>query len=411
MAARFDCLLINANLATMTATGAPYGAILDAALATLGGRIAWLGPMAEMPEHEALQVIDVKNGWITPGLIDAHTHLVFAGDRADEFEQRLLGATYEEIARRGGGIAGTVRATRGAGAGELDAAAQRRLQRLLAEGVTTVEIKSGYGLDLKTEIRMLEVARRLGRDPGVEVVTSFLGAHALPPEFASDRHAYLDRVCEEVLPEVARRGLADAVDAFCEGIAFTPEETARVFAAAKRHGLPVKLHADQLSDSGGAALAARHHALSADHLEHTSEAGARAMAAAGTIAMLLPGAFYTLKQSRIPPIEAFRRHGVPMAIATDCNPGSSPLCSLLLALNMACTLFGLSPEEALQGVTRHAARALGLAQDRGTLALGKRADLVSWRIETPAELVYWLGWCPLEVVLKDGRCSYPAATR
>jgi imidazolonepropionase len=411
MAARFDCLLINANLATMTATGAPYGAILDAALATLGGRIAWLGPMAEMPEHEALQVIDVKNGWITPGLIDAHTHLVFAGDRADEFEQRLLGATYEEIARRGGGIAGTVRATRGAGAGELDAAAQRRLQRLLAEGVTTVEIKSGYGLDLKTEIRMLEVARRLGRDPGVEVVTSFLGAHALPPEFASDRHAYLDRVCEEVLPEVARRGLADAVDAFCEGIAFTPEETARVFAAAKRHGLPVKLHADQLSDSGGAALAARHHALSADHLEHTSEAGARAMAAAGTIAMLLPGAFYTLKQSRIPPIEAFRRHGVPMAIATDCNPGSSPLCSLLLALNMACTLFGLSPEEALQGVTRHAARALGLAQDRGTLAPGKRADLVSWRIETPAELVYWLGWCPLEVVLKDGRCSYPAATR
>jgi imidazolonepropionase len=411
MAARFDCLLINANLATMTATGAPYGAILDAALATLGGRIAWLGPMAEMPEHEALQVIDVKNGWITPGLIDAHTHLVFAGDRADEFEQRLLGATYEEIARRGGGIAGTVRATRGAGAGALEAAARRRLARLLAEGVTTVEIKSGYGLDLETEIRMLEVARRLGRDPGVDVVTSFLGAHALPAEFASDRHAYLDLVCEEVLPEVARRGLADAVDAFCETIAFTPEETARVFAAANRHGLPVKLHADQLSDSGGAALAARHRALSADHLEHTSEAGVRAMAGAGTIAMLLPGAFYTLKQSRMPPIEAFRRHGVPMAIATDCNPGSSPLCSLLLALNMACTLFGLSPEEALQGVTSHAARALGLAQDRGTLAIGRRADLVAWRIETPAELVYWLGLCPLEVVLKDGRCSYPAATR
>jgi imidazolonepropionase len=335
---------------------------------------------------------------------------VFAGDRAGEFEQRLQGVSYEEIARRGGGIASTVRATRAAGASELEAGARPRLEALRAEGVTTLEIKSGYGLDRETEIRMLEVARALGRGPGIEVRTSYLGAHALPREHAADRAGYLDLVCETVLPEVAAGGLADAVDAFCEGIAFTPDEIARVFAAARDLGLPVKLHADQLSDLGGAALAARFGALSADHLEYASEAGVRAMAAAGTVAVLLPGAFYTLRETRLPPLDALRRHGVPIALASDCNPGSSPLTSLLAVLNLACTLFRLTPEEALAGVTRNAARALGLG-DRGTLAVGQRADLALWRIARPAELSYWLGLNPLQVVLQDGARSYPGTIR
>ncbi len=401
----WDSLWTNVSLATMRPGGVPYGAIERGALAIKDGRIAWLGPEAELPHRDAGELIDGDGGWLTPGLIDCHTHLVFAGDRAAEFEQRLLGASYEEIARAGGGIASTVRATRDASASQLVTQSRRRLDCLRAEGVTTVEIKSGYGLDRDTEIRMLEVARQLGEESGVHVCTTYLGAHALPPEYAQDRRAYLDLVCEQVLPEIAGRGLADAVDAFCEGIAFSPAEVARVFEAAARHGLPVRLHADQLSDLGGAALAARHRALSADHLEYTSEAGVRAMAAAGTVAVLLPGAFYTLRQDRIPPVALFREHGVPMAVATDCNPGSSPLMSLLTAMNMACILFGLTPEESLAGVTRNAARALAL-KDRGMLAVGQRADLALWRIAHPAELAYWLGSCPLAVVLKGGRADH-----
>jgi imidazolonepropionase len=404
----WDSLCINVNLATMTGGGAPYGAIEDGALAIKHGRIAWLGAASELPHRDAGEVIDGGGGWLTPGLIDAHTHLVFAGDRSGEFEQRLTGTSYEEIARSGGGIARTVAATRQASHAELEAAAARRLACLLAEGVTTVEIKSGYGLDRETEIKLLEVARRLAEEHAVDVRTTFLGAHALPKEYAHDRAGYLDLVCTQVMPEVAARGLADAVDAFCEGIAFTPDEVARVFETARALGLPVKLHADQLSDLGGAALAARFGALSADHLEYTSEGGVQAMAAAGTVAVLLPGAFYTLRERQQPPVELFRRHGVPMALATDCNPGSSPITSLLAILNLACNLFGLTPEEALAGVTRHAASALGL-DDRGTLAVGQRADLALWRIHRPAELSYWFGFAPLEVVLRDGRRSYPGA--
>ena len=406
----WDSLWTNVQLATMAEERGPYGAIPEAALAIRDGRIAWVGPEAGLPHRDAVALIDGGGGWLSPGLIDCHTHLVFGGDRAAEFEQRLQGVSYEAIARAGGGIASTVRATRAASAEGLEQSARRRLNALRADGVTTIEIKSGYGLDRATELRMLEVARRLGREPGIEVRTTFLGAHALPPESAHDRAGYLELVCERVLPEVAKRGLADAVDAFCEKIAFRPAEVARVFEAAARHGLPVKLHADQLSDLGGAALAARYGALSADHLEYASAAGVRAMAAAGTVAVLLPGAFYTLRERQRPPVELLRRHGVPIALATDCNPGSSPVVSLLAVLNMGCTLFGLTPEEALAGVTRNAARALGLA-DRGTLAVGQRADLALWRIERPAELSYWLGLTPLEAVLEDGRRAYPMTCR
>jgi imidazolonepropionase len=397
----WDSLIRNAHLATMVEGDVPYGAIEDGALAISGGRIAWLGPEAELPHRDAGALIDGGGGWLTPGLIDCHTHLVFGGDRAGEFEQRLLGVSYEEIARAGGGIASTVAATRAASAAELEANAAGRLARLRAEGVTTVEIKSGYGLDLATEIRQLEVARALA-GPGIEVRTSYLGAHALPAEFADDRDGYLRLVCNEVMPEVARRGLGDAVDAFCEGIAFQPDEVARVFEAARAHGLPVKLHADQLSDLGGATLAARFGALSADHLEYVSDEGVAAMAAAGTVAVLLPGAFYTLRERQVPPVGSFRRAGVAIAVATDCNPGSSPVASLLTVLNMACILFGLTPEEALAGATRNAARALGL-DDRGQLAVGRRADLALWRIGRPAELSYGLGMAPLDVVLQSGR--------
>ncbi len=406
----WDSLWTNVHLATMIEGQGAFGAIADGALAVLDRQIAWVGAEADLPHRDAGALIDGQGGWLTPGLIDCHTHLVFAGDRAAEFEQRLLGVSYEAIARAGGGIASTVAATRAASAEALEETARRRLDLLRADGVTTVEIKSGYGLDLASELRMLEVARRLGRSPGIEVRTTFLGAHALPRDYAADRAGYLDLVCDRMLPAAAAAGLADAVDAFCEGIAFTPPEVARVFEAALHHGLPVKLHADQLSDLGGAALAARFGALSADHLEYASEEGVRAMAAAGTIAVLLPGAFYTLRESRRPPVEALRRHGVPIALATDCNPGSSPVLSLLAVLNMGCTLFGLTPEEALAGVTRNAARALGLA-DRGTLAPGRRADLALWRIQRPAELSYWLGRAPLAAVLQDGRRSYPVECR
>jgi imidazolonepropionase len=353
-----------------------------------------VGPRGELPgpaEALAREVRSAGGGWITPGLIDCHTHLVFGGDRSDEFERRLRGATYAEIAREGGGILSTVRATRAAGEDGLVASARRRLRRLLRDGVTTVEIKSGYGLDLDSELAMLRAARRLGREEPVEVVATLLAAHAVPPEYANRRGAYVEHVVQDILPAAARAGLMDAVDAFLEGIAFDAAEVGRVFEAAAALGLPVRLHADQLEDGGGAALAARHGALSADHLEHTSEAGVEAMAAARTVAVLLPGAWYTLREARKPPVEAFRRHGVPMALATDANPGSSPILSLLLVLNMGCTLFGLTPEEALAGVTRHAARALGVEHDRGTLETGKRADLALWDVPSPAALAYWIG--------------------
>ncbi len=393
----WDRLWTGANLATMVPGGEPYGAIRDAAIAVADGRIAWLGAAAELPGDPAAlagRVHDAAGRWITPGLIDCHTHLVFGGSRAGEFEMRLNGASYEEVARAGGGIVSTMRATREADDEALYAAAVPRLGNLIDEGVTTVEVKSGYGLDTDTELKQLRVARRLGGAQPVDVRTTFLGAHALPPEYAGRQGAYIDLVVEEMLPAVAESGLADAVDAFCEGIGFTPEETDRVFSAARSHGLPVKLHADQLSDLGGAALAARYDALSADHLEYTSEEGIAALAAAGTVAVLLPGAFYTLRETRPPPVDAMRNAGAGIAIATDFNPGSSPALSLLLMLNMACTLFRLTPEEALAGVTREAARALGLGEDRGTLEVGKRADLALWDIGQPAELAYWFGVNP-----------------
>ena len=400
----WDDLWIGANLATMTPDGA-YGAIAEGAIGVAGGRIAWVGARAALPGRpEALagRVHDSRGGWITPALIDCHTHLVYAGDRAAEFEMRLEGASYEEIARAGGGILATVRATRAASEGELIAAAQPRIEALLAEGVTVVEIKSGYGLDLETEARMLAAARRLGELYPVRVVTTFLGAHAVPPEYAGRAGDYIAWVADRVLPEISRRGLADHVDAFCERIAFDAAEVERVFQAARALGLPVKLHAEQLSDQGGAQLAGRFGALSADHLEYLSEDGARALARAGTVAVLLPGAYYTLRETRLPPVDLLRRHGVPIAIATDSNPGSSPVASLLLMLNMACTLFRLTPAEALAGVTREAARALGLGAERGTLEAGKAADFVLWNIERPAELAYRVGANPRRQVVRAG---------
>ncbi len=402
----WDALWTNGRLATMTPGGAPYGAVEPGALAVKDGRIAWVGAMADLPAdavRRAVAVHDLGRRWVTPGLIDCHTHLVHGGDRAAEFERRLGGATYEEIARAGGGIRATVRATRAASEAALLATAETRLDALRAEGVTVVEIKSGYGLDRDTEMKMLRVARALAARRDVTIRTSFLGAHAVPPEFDGRADAYIDHVVEDMLPAVAAAGLADAVDAFCETIAFSPAQTGRVLAAARRHGLAVKLHADQLSDTGGAALAARHGALSADHLEYTSEAGVAALAAAGTVAVLLPGAFYALRETKAPPVEALRRAGVPIAVATDCNPGSSPTTSLLLMLNMACTLFRLTPAEALAGVTRCAAAALGLGASHGTLEAGKAADFAVWDIERPAELAYRIGFNPVHTIMRAGR--------
>ena len=408
----WDTLWIDVNLATM-AGGGPYGAIEDGAVACAGSRIAWVGRRRDLPgrpEQLAKGVLRGHGRWVTPGLVDCHTHLVYGGQRAAEFEQRLQGISYEEIARAGGGIASTVRATREATQDELLKSARVRLSRLLAEGVTTVEIKSGYGLDTATEIKMLAVARSLGDELPVRVSTTFLGAHAVPPEYIGRQDEYVDLVCGEMLSEVAAAGLADAVDGFCESIGFTAEQIERVFLAAARHGLPVKLHAEQLSDQGGAQLLARHGGVSADHLEYVSEAGVRALAEAAAVAVLLPGAFYFLRESRLPPIDAFRRHGVPMALSTDCNPGSSPVTSLLLMLNMGCTLFRLTPDEALAGVTREAARALGVADDRGTLEVGKAADLVLWDIQMPAELAYAVGANPCHQVVLGGKpVSFPQA--
>lgn len=411
--ATWDTLWLDANLATMipdrTAGADGYGAIRDGAIAVRHGRIAWLGPRSAMPTTVAGATHSLGGRWITPGLIDCHTHLVFAGDRADEFEQRLNGATYEEISRAGGGIRSTVARTRAASEPELLAAAGGRLAALMAEGVTTIEIKSGYGLNIEGELKILRVARELAKRFPVTVRTTFLGAHALPPEYSGRQREYVRLVAGEMLEAVMRENLADAVDAFMENIAFTPDETATVFAAAHARDLPVKLHADQLSDGSGAALAARFGALSADHLEYTSEAGVRAMAESGTVAVLLPGAFYFLGETRVPPVALFRRYGVPMAVASDCNPGSAPTVSLLLMLNMACTLFRLTPAEALAGVTRNAAAALGIAGERGTLALGKSADFVAWNVGHPAELSYWLGRNPAHLVVREGAIVGQAA--
>jgi imidazolonepropionase len=383
--------------------GAAYGAVPDAAVLVEDGRVAWVGPEAELPrDAPPAEELDGEGRWVTPGLVDCHTHLVFGSNRAREFEERLGGATYEEIARRGGGILSTVRATRAAGDAQLLAAAADRVRLLASRGVTALEVKSGYGLDVETELRMLRVARALGETEGVQVRTTLLGAHALPPEFAGRRDDYVDLVCGEMIPRASAAGLADAVDAFCEGIAFTPQECARVLEAGARHGLAGRLHADQLSDTGGAALAARHGAASADHLEWTSEEGARAMAAAGTAAVLLPGAAYYLRDPVAPPIAAFRRFGVPMAVATDLNPGTSPLLDPLLALNLACVLFRLTPEEALAGMTRVGARVLGWGDEMGTVEPGKRADLAVWSVDHPSELAYWLGASPCWRVLRGG---------
>jgi imidazolonepropionase len=400
---RFDIIWLDARLATLAPDRNGLGVIERGAIAAADGRIAFVGPMAELPTGwDAAKRIALDGRWITPGLIDCHSHLIYAGDRAHEFELRLAGASYEEIARAGGGILSTVKATRAASADELVRATLPRLDRLLAEGVTTVEIKSGYGLDLVTETGMRRAARRLGCERDVGVVTTFLGAHALPPEANGDKARYIDAVCAMIAP-IARDKLADAVDAFCEGIAFSPEQTARVFAAARAAGLPVRLHADQLSNLHGAKLAAEHGALSADHLEYTDEDGVAAMAKSGTIAVLLPGAFYVLREKQLPPVEALRRQGVPIAVATDSNPGTSPITSLLLIMNMAATLFRLTVDEVMAGVTRQAARALGRLDDVGTLEAGKWCDLAIWDIERPAELIYRIGFNPLHARVRRGR--------
>jgi imidazolonepropionase len=403
---RPEVIFRNARLATMNPSLPGLGVIERGAIACGGGTLVYVGREADMPSEVlggSAEIVDCEGRWITPGLIDCHTHLVHAGDRADEFEKRLAGATYEEISRAGGGILSTVRATRAASEEALVQSALPRLDALIAEGVTTVEIKSGYGLDVESETKMLLAALATGYERRVRIEATLLAAHALPPEAQSDKRRYIDMVVGEMIPAVAEHAIADTVDAFCEGIAFSPDEVGRVFDAAKAHGMDVRLHADQLSNLGGAALAARYGALSAAHLEYADEAGAAAMAKAGTVAVLLPGAYYFLRQMQKPPVELFRKHGVPIAVATDMNPGTSPLTSLLLAMNMAATLFGLTVEECLAGVTRVAARALGFGDECGTLELGKYADLAIWDIEQPSELVYRLGFNPLHRRVYRGR--------
>jgi imidazolonepropionase len=399
------------RLATLSPSRPGLGLIDDGLIAASNGRIVYAGAAANAPSAlDARERIDCAGRWITPGLIDCHTHLVYGGNRAHEFEQRLAGASYEEIARAGGGIVSTVKATRKASTDELVAAALPRLDALIAEGVTTIEIKSGYGLELDAERRQLQAARRLGHERPISVRTTFLGAHTVPSEMAGNKAGYIDTVCNEMLPAIAAEGLADAVDAFCEGIAFSVEQTAQVFAKAQTLGLPVRLHADQLSNLHGAALAAGFSALSADHLEYADEDGVAAMAQAGTVAVVLPGAFYFIREHQKPPIEAMRRHGVPIALATDSNPGTSPLTSLLLTMNMGATLFRLTVEECIAAVTREAARALGLFEQTGSLDVGKSCDLAIWDIERPAELVYRMGFNPLHVRVWRG-ASRPASSR
>ncbi|MEP2531714.1 imidazolonepropionase [Shimia sp.] len=390
-----NTLFINLTAATMAHDTAPYGLIEDAAIAVEAGRICWVGPKGDVPaEYNTADIVDLERRLVTPGLIDCHTHIVHGGDRAVEFEMRLNGASYEEVARAGGGIVSTVKATRGASEDTLLSDALRRVDVLIAEGVTCLEIKSGYGLDIETELRMLRVAHAIPTHRNVHVKTSFLGAHATPPEYAGRDEAYIDEVCIPALRAAHAQGLVDVVDGFCEGIAFGPDQIARVFDVATELGLPVKLHAEQLSNLGGARLAASYGALSADHIEYLDQDGVKAMKDAGTTAVILPGAFYTLRETQEPPIDLLRKHGVPMAIATDINPGSSPLNSLLLTLNMGCTLFRMTPEETLRGVTQNAARALGMS-DVGVLAAGMRADMAVWDIKHPAELSYRIGFNPL----------------
>ena len=403
----WDLLITDANIATMRSGAGAYGSIENAALAIAAGRIAWVGPMSGLPANGAAETRSVHGRWLTPALIDCHTHLVFAGNRAREFEQRLNGASYEEIARAGGGIRSTVLATRRADKSLLIDSARPRIEALLQEGVATIEVKSGYGLDLDTELAMLDAARTLGGQYDAAIITTFLGAHSVPKEFDGRVDAYIDFVIADVLPAVHEQGLADAVDAYCELIAFSAEQVARLFERAAALGMPVKLHADQLSDGGGAKLAASFDALSADHLEYASEDGVRALADAGTVAVLLPGPFLTLGETQLPPITMLREHGVPMAIATDCNPGTSPLCSLRLAMSLATSLFRLTPEECLAGVTRNASRALGLAEDRGTLEEGKRADIAEWDINHPRELTYWAGLNQLHRLMIEGKPTGP----
>lgn len=388
----WDRLLTDCNIATMDpAVPGAFGTIEDGAVAIQNGRIIRVGRRTELAGSRARRVEPLGGAWVTPGLVDCHTHLVFAGDRSAEFEQRLQGASYEDITRAGGGIASTVAAVRAATEDELVRQSRPRLDALMRGGVTTVEIKSGYGLDWPNERKMLQAARALDDGAPVRIAPTFLALHALPAERREDRAAFVREVCEQMLPEVASESLASAVDAFCEGIGFTARETRALFEAARRHGLAIKLHAEQLSDLGGAALAAEFGALSADHLEHASGGGVQAMARAGTVAVLLPGAFYALKETRRPPVARLRAAGVPIAVATDCNPGTSPLSSPTLAMNMACTLFGLTPEEALAGMTREGARALGMHDEFGTITAGKVADLLVWRVSRPAELCYWMG--------------------
>ena len=404
-----DGAITHARIATLGDNDALI--MINASIAWQRGRIDWIGPSDEFADsgHPAVAIaIDADGCLVTPGLIDCHTHLVFAGNRVNEFEQRLEGASYADIAEAGGGIIASIRAVREASEDELLAQSLPRARALIADGVTTVEIKSGYGLDLANEMKMLRVARRIGETLGISVRTSFLGAHALPPEYAGRADDYIDLVCNEMLPAVAEAGLADAVDGFCENIAFSAAQMRRVFEAAQAHDLPVKLHAEQLSDQGGTSLVAEFGGLSADHLEYANEAAIKAMAEAGTVAVLLPGAFYALREKQLPPIELLRRHRVPMAVASDLNPGTSPLLSLRLAMSMACTLFRLTPTEALQGATIHGAHALGL-HDRGVLAAGKRADLVLWGVQGPAELTYWIGGGLVRTVISSGQAIFTRA--
>ncbi|MDH4563213.1 imidazolonepropionase [Pseudomonas sp. BN411] len=391
----------NCHAATMQ--GGKYSIIEDAVLLTYAGRIEWIGPRAELPSIPYDVEVDLNGAWVTPGLIDCHTHLVFGGDRSREFEQRLEGVSYAEIAAQGGGIASTVRATREASEDELLESATRRARQLLRDGVTTLEVKSGYGLDLASERKMLRVARRLGETLPITVRATCLAAHALPPEYAGRADDYIDHICREMLPALANEGLVDAVDAFCEHLAFSPAQVERVFKAARELALPVKLHAEQLSSLHGSSLAARYQALSADHLEYMTEDDAIAMAASGTVAVLLPGAFFLLRETQLPPIDALRKHGVAMAVSTDLNPGTSPALSLRMMLNMACTSFRLTPEEALAGATLHAAKALGLAGSHGSLEAGKVADFIAWDIQRPAELAYWLGGDLPKRVIRHGQ--------
>lgn len=394
-------LWFNCHAATLI--GGRYSGLEDAAIVTEGGLIKWIGAYAQLPAWDYAQRHDLDGAWVTPGLVDCHTHAVFGGNRSAEFEQRLQGASYADIAAAGGGIASTVRATRAASEEQLLSSASQRVRALLRDGVTTLEIKSGYGLDLPNERKMLRVIRQLGETLPVTVRSTCLAAHALPPEFAGRSDAYIDLVCNEMLPVLASENLMDAVDAFCEHLAFTPAQVERVFIAAQQLGLPVKLHAEQLSALAGSSLAARYQALSADHLEFMTLADAQAMAAAGTVAVLLPGAFYFLRETRLPPVQLLREQGVAMAIASDLNPGTSPALSVRLMMNMACTLFRLTPEEALAGVTIHAARALGLGASHGSLEAGKVADFVAWQIQQPAELAYWLGGELHKRVIRHGQ--------